>query len=58
MGVMRNLTPYEAAKLKGRFRIAYADWFAAALALEMNAPLVTGDSDFRRIEEKLAIKWI
>jgi len=49
---------HKAAKLKGRFRIAYADCFAAALALEMNAPLVTGDPDFRRLEEKVAIKWI
>ena len=49
---------HEAAKLKGRFRIAYADCFAAALALEMNAPLVTGDPDFRKMEEKVAMKWI
>ena len=50
--------PHEAAKLKERFRIAYADCFAAALALEMNAPLVTGDPDFRKMEEKVAMKWI
>ncbi len=49
---------HEAAKLKGRFRIAYADCFAVALALRTNAPLVTGDPDFRRMEDKVAIKWL
>jgi len=49
---------HEAAKLKGGFRIAYADCFAAALALVMNALLVTGDPDFRRMQEKVAIKWL
>ena len=33
---------YEAAKLKGKYRIAYADCFAAALSVKLNATLVTG----------------
>ena len=41
----RKLT-YEAAKLKGKYRIAHADCFAAALSSRLNAPVVTGDPEF------------
>ncbi len=53
----QNLT-YEAAKLKGRYKIAYADCFAAALSYKLNAPVVTGDPEFRRLEPPLQIIWI
>lgn len=36
----RALT-YEAARLKARYKIAYADCFAAALSLKLKAPVVT-----------------
>ena len=49
---------YEAAILKGSFRMAYADCFAAALALRMKVPLVTGDPDFRRMGDKITVTWI
>lgn len=48
----------EAAKLKDSYRIAYADCFAAALSIKLNAILVTGDSEFRQLEEKISIQWI
>ena len=48
---------WNAAILKGRFPIAYADAFAAALALKYNCPLVTGDPEFRRLDE-LEVDWI
>ncbi|MFH2075052.1 MAG: type II toxin-antitoxin system VapC family toxin [Pseudomonadota bacterium] len=48
----------EAAKLKGAYRIAYADCFAAALSLKLKAILVTGDPEFRQMEEKVSIQWI
>jgi ribonuclease VapC len=57
VGVNRELT-YEAAKLKGRYRIAYADCFAAALSVKLNAPLVTGDSEFKKLRKKISIRWI
>lgn len=40
--------------------IAYADGFAAALARLRNAPLVTGDPEFRhlRTEEGVPIEWL
>lgn len=48
---------WNAAELKGRFPIAYADAFAAALAQKYNCPLVTGDPEFRRVEQ-LELDWI
>lgn len=49
---------HEAAKLKGSYRIAYADCFAAALSIKLKAILVTGDPELRQLEEKISIQWI
>lgn len=48
---------WSAALLKGRFPVSYADAFAAALAQKYNCPLVTGDAEFRSIEQ-LDLDWI
>ena len=55
--VNRNLA-FEAAKLKGKYRIAYADCFAVALSVKLNASLVTGDPEFRKLKERISIQWI
>jgi ribonuclease VapC len=47
---------WNAATLKGRFPIAYADGFAAALAQKFNCPLVTGDPEFRSVDQ-LELDW-
>ena len=49
---------YEAAKLKGKYRIAYADCFAVTLSVKLNASLVTGDSEFKKLKERISIQWI
>ncbi|MDP2970713.1 MAG: type II toxin-antitoxin system VapC family toxin [Deltaproteobacteria bacterium] len=49
---------YAAAKLKGKYRIAYADCFAVALSVKLNASLVTGDSEFKKLKERISIQWI
>ena len=49
---------YEAAKLKGRYRIACADCFAAALSSRLNAPVVTGDPEFAKLSHEIEIQWI
>jgi predicted nucleic acid-binding protein len=49
---------YEAAKLKGEFRIAYADCFAVALSVKLGATIVTGDPDFKKLRERIFIQWI
>jgi predicted nucleic acid-binding protein len=57
MDVDRHLT-YQAAKLKGKYPLAYADCFAAALAMKLKATLVTGDPEFRKLQDLLSIEWI
>jgi len=49
---------YEAAKLKGKYRIAYADCFAVALSVRLNASLVTGDREFKKLKGRISIHWI
>jgi uncharacterized protein len=48
---------WDAALLKGRYAIAYADAFAAALAHKYHCPLVTGDPELRSIAD-LELDWI
>src|SRR5262245_49786770 len=52
-----NLTK-ESAQFKRKGRIAYADCFAAALAKHHKAPLVTGDIEFKRLEDHISILWV
>jgi predicted nucleic acid-binding protein len=50
----------EAAKLKARYRIAYADAFAIELARDHALPLLTGDPEMRAIEnqEPVELRWL
>jgi len=48
---------WSAASLRGRFAIACADAFAAALAQKYNCPLVTGDPEFRQVDQ-LRLDWV
>ncbi len=48
---------WDAALLKGRYPIAYADAFAAALAQKHRCPLLTGDPEFQSIPD-LELDWI
>lgn len=48
----------EAARFKRNGRIAYADCFAAALARRHEAPLVTGDVEFKPLEDRISILWV
>ena len=47
-----------AADFKTRFKMSLADAFAAALAKEKNAELVTGDSEFRAVEQEIKVIWL
>ncbi len=47
-----------AADFKTRFRLSLADACAAALAKELRAELVTGDPEFKALEEELKIRWL
>jgi len=48
----------EAAGFKARHKISYADCFAAALAKEHKAELVTGDQEFKQVEGEVKIYWL
>jgi ribonuclease VapC len=47
-----------AARFKSKYRMSYADCFAAALAKGSKAELVTGDPDFKQVEGELRIVWL
>ena len=47
-----------AAGFKSRFKISLADAFAAALAKERKAELVTGDPEFRALDKEIKIRWL
>jgi predicted nucleic acid-binding protein len=47
-----------AADFKARYKISLADAFAAALAKEKKAELVTGDPEFRPLEKEIKINWL
>ena len=47
-----------AAEFKATKKMSYADCFAAALTKSRNAELVTGDKEFREVEDIVHIRWI
>jgi ribonuclease VapC len=57
VGGDKDLTK-DAAILKGRYRIAYADCFAVALARNKKAVLITGDPEFKMVEKEVEILWL
>jgi ribonuclease VapC len=48
----------EAARFKSKHKMSYADCFAAALAKENKASLVTGDREFNQVAEQVKVHWI
>lgn len=48
----------QAADVKARYKLYYVDSFAAALAIEQKATLVTSDSDFRRFGHGFPAVWL
>lgn len=54
---------FAAAKLKATYStskqsLSYADCFAAALAQELNATLITGDPEFKVLEKVINIQFV
>ncbi len=47
-----------AAGFKARHRMSYADCFAAALAKDRKADLVTGDKEFKQVDGEVSIRWL
>jgi predicted nucleic acid-binding protein len=48
----------QAADVKVKHKLYYADSFAAALAIEHKATLVTSDSDFRKLGRIFPVVWL
>ncbi len=48
----------QAALYKASHKMSYSDCFAAALAKMKKATLVTGDRDFRQLEEEIKVSWL
>jgi len=58
---MLDVTPQRAlraADLKAKYKLYYVDSFAAALAIEHKATLVTSDSDFRKLDHAFPVIWL
>ncbi len=48
----------EAGRFKAFYKMSYADAFAAALTKNKKAKLVTGDKEFKQINNKIKIEWL
>src|SRR6478609_7618835 len=47
---------YQAAQLKAKYKMSYADAFAAALTIDKKATLITGDSEFKALQKEKNFK--
>lgn len=49
-----------AGRIKARYPMSYADCFAAALAQQLGARVVTGDREFERVEQEgiVQVEWL
>jgi ribonuclease VapC len=47
----------EAARFRSHHKMSYADCCAAALAKNRNAELVTGDKEFKTLQDEIKISW-
>jgi predicted nucleic acid-binding protein len=58
--VLDATTPraFQAADIKAKYKLYYVDSFAAALAIEHKATLVTSDSDFRKLGHSFPVLWL
>jgi ribonuclease VapC len=48
----------KASHLKAQYSISYADCFAASLSQTKNAVLITGDLEFKKVENLTSILWL
>lgn len=48
----------QAAAFKANGNISYADCFAAALAKDRQAELITGDEEFKALQDEIKVSWI
>ncbi len=49
---------FAAAKLKGKCAIAFSDCFVVATAQRCGGEILTGDPEFRKVEDLVKIQWL
>jgi len=49
---------HDAGGFKSKFKMSYADCFAAALAKQKRGLLLTGDPEFKQVEPHVTIAWL
>ena len=53
-----NSLIFQAAEYKAEHSISYADCFALAAAVDQKASIVTGDPEFKKVEQLVNVLWI
>lgn len=48
----------QAARIKARYPISYADAFVVATAIKENSVIITGDRDFKHVEKIVRVEWL
>jgi ribonuclease VapC len=48
----------QAARIKAEYPLSFADCFAVATARKNNSVIMTGDPEFKRIENLVTVEWI
>ncbi len=48
----------EAARIKSKYSLSYADCFAVATSHRERAPLITGDPEFKKVQDIISIDWL
>jgi len=49
---------HEAGAFKSKYKMSFADCFAAALTKHKNALLLTGDPEFKQVQSQITIDWL
>jgi predicted nucleic acid-binding protein len=49
---------FEAAHVKARYPISYADAFSVALAKRNHGRVMTGDPEFKAVESEITVHWL
>jgi len=47
-----------AANIKSKVKLSYAEAFAAGLAKMLDATLLTGDKEFEPLSDKINVEWL
>ena len=49
---------WQASEIKAEHAISYADCFAVATAVRFKAAILTGDPEFKKVENLVTVEWI